>query len=102
MFSPTEEMSRTPRTWRSALHRAAGLVVAFATLDSIQLEGAPHGSSDAAAAEPHPHHHREALRAPARRRGHGTAPRAVAACVGAPAPRRDAGTSDTRQNLPYG
>jgi hypothetical protein len=98
MFPLTEDLSQAPRTWRTAMHRAAGLVVAFATLDSYTLPGARHGSGEPAAAVAHPHH-RQALRVTPRRRGHGTPPRTHAVCVGMRPQRRDV-VPATRQASP--
>lgn len=82
MFSPSEDQSRPSRKWRAAVRNAAELVVAFATLDSYPLNGAPHDSFDdpdapsggeavvTAPGDPHGRHER--VLPAARRRGHGS------------------------------
>jgi hypothetical protein len=86
MFPQARDQSRKPTTWRSKLYRAADAVVAFATLDSYTLSGAPR---EAPAATQHPHdRRREPLRRTPRTRGHGVPPVAPAVCVSTVASRR--------------
>lgn len=101
MFSPTEDLSRAPQPWRAALRNAAGLAVAFATLDSYPLSRVPHGSSSGADAPfdieavevltTDPHGRVDRVLGSARRRGHGAVASRPAVCLhGQPAASRAA------------